>query len=91
MIGAFAKFERALIRERQREGIALAKQRGAYRGHKKALGLNQFVELCRLAGAGARAGEPKAALAREFKNSRESLYQYLKAGVASGSSGANVK
>ena len=30
VMGAFAQFERALIRERQREGIALAKQRGAY-------------------------------------------------------------
>ncbi len=30
VMGAFAEFERALIRERQREGIALAKQRGAY-------------------------------------------------------------
>ena len=29
VMGAFAEFERALIRERQREGIALAKQRGA--------------------------------------------------------------
>ena len=37
VMGAFAEFERALIRERQREGIALAKQRGAYRGRKKAL------------------------------------------------------
>ena len=27
--GAFAEFERALMRERQREGIALAKQHGA--------------------------------------------------------------
>ncbi|MFO9982175.1 recombinase family protein, partial [Escherichia sp. WS293] len=35
VMGAFAEFERALIRERQREGIALAKQRGAYRGRKK--------------------------------------------------------
>jgi len=30
VMGAFAEFERTLIRERQREGIALAKQRGAY-------------------------------------------------------------
>src|SRR5690349_21065766 len=36
VMGAFAEFERALINERQREGIALAKQRGAYRGRKKA-------------------------------------------------------
>jgi DNA invertase Pin-like site-specific DNA recombinase len=28
VMGAFAEFERSLIRERQREGIALAKQRG---------------------------------------------------------------
>ncbi len=35
VMGAFAEFERALIRERQREGIALAKQRGAYRGRKR--------------------------------------------------------
>ena len=34
---AFAEFEWVLIRERQRERIALAKQRGAYRGRKKAL------------------------------------------------------
>jgi DNA invertase Pin-like site-specific DNA recombinase len=31
-----------LIRERQREGIALAKQRGAYRGRKKALSMNRL-------------------------------------------------
>jgi DNA invertase Pin-like site-specific DNA recombinase len=35
VMGAFAEFERALINERQREGIALAKQRGAYRGAKR--------------------------------------------------------
>jgi len=32
VMGAFAEFERALIREREREGIALAKKRGAYWG-----------------------------------------------------------
>jgi hypothetical protein len=45
VMGAFAEFERALIRERQREGIALAKQRGAYRGRKKALSPEQCAEL----------------------------------------------
>ena len=30
MLGAVAEFERSLIRERQREGIELAKKRGAY-------------------------------------------------------------
>ena len=37
VLGAFAKFERALIRERQLEGIALAKARGAYTGRKPSL------------------------------------------------------
>ena len=74
VMGAFAEFERALIRERQREGIALAKQRGAYRGRKKALSPERVAELRRRADA----GEQKAKLAREFGISRETLYQYLK-------------
>jgi DNA invertase Pin-like site-specific DNA recombinase len=74
VMGAFAEFERALIRERQREGIALAKQRGAYRGRKKALAPERVTELRRRAAA----GEKKAQLAREFGISRETLYQYLK-------------
>ena len=32
VMGSFAEFARALIKERQREGIALAKARRAYRG-----------------------------------------------------------
>lgn len=74
VMGAFAEFERALIRERQREGIALAKQRGAYRGRKKSLSANQVEELCRRAAG----GEQKTKLAREFGISRETLYQYLR-------------
>lgn len=75
VMGAFAEFERALIRERQREGIALAKQRGVYRGRKKALSPEQAAELRRRVAA----GEQKAVLARAFAISRETLYQYLKA------------
>ena len=74
VMGAFAEFERALIRERQREGIALAKKRGAYRGRKKALSPEQVAALRQRAAA----GEQKAALAREFGISRETLYQYLR-------------
>ena len=48
VMGAFAEFERALIRERQREGIALAKQRGAYRGRKKSLSPEHLFSLCML-------------------------------------------
>lgn len=74
VMGAFAEFERALIHERQREGITLAKQRGAFRGRKKALLVAQVTELRQRAGA----GEQKAKLAREFGISRETLYQYLR-------------
>jgi DNA invertase Pin-like site-specific DNA recombinase len=74
VMGAFAEFERALIRERQKEGIALAKQRGVYRGRRNALSAEQVIGLR----ARAAAGEPKAALAREFGVSRETVYQYLR-------------
>jgi DNA invertase Pin-like site-specific DNA recombinase len=74
VMGAFAEFERALIRERQREGIALARQRGAYRGRKKSLSAERVIELRQRADA----GEKKARLAREFGISRETLYQYLR-------------
>lgn len=75
VMGAFAEFERALIGERQREGIALAKKRGAYRGRRRSLTAVQVAELAARAGA----GEAKTTLAREFGVSRETVYQYLRA------------
>lgn len=74
VMGAFAEFERALIRERQREGIALARQRGAYRGRKKTLSEDEITQLCERV----RAGEKKARVARDYQISRETLYQYLR-------------
>ena len=74
VMGAFAEFERALLRERQREGVARAKQRGAYRGRRKSLSPQQAAQLRQRV----RAGERKAPLAREFGISREILYQYLR-------------
>ena len=74
VMGAFAEFERELIRERQREGIALAQKRGAYRGRKRALSTEQVAELQKRVVA----GEQKAKLAREFGISRETLYQSLR-------------
>src|SRR6266480_7119266 len=75
MLAGFATFERDLIRERQREGIALAKLRGAYKGRKKALDLEEAKELREMADA----GMPKAELARTYGISRETVYSYLKA------------
>jgi DNA invertase Pin-like site-specific DNA recombinase len=47
MMGAFAQFERELIRERQREGIAAAKARGVKLGASFKLSEEQMVELRR--------------------------------------------
>lgn len=74
VMGAFAEFERALIRERQHEGIALAKRRGAYKGRKKGLTENQVSSLKQRV----ESGEKKAQIARDFGISRETLYKYLR-------------
>jgi len=86
VMGAFAEFDRSLIRERQREGVALAKARGAYRGRKRTLTDKQIADLRgRVA-----VGEPKARLAREFDISRETVYQYLRAHGSHGASCAET-
>ena len=77
VMGAFAEFERALIHERQREGIALAKGRGVYKGRTRTLSNNEISKLRQRA----EAGEPKAMLAREFGISPDTLYRYLKTGL----------
>ncbi len=74
MMGAFAEFERSLIKERQAEGIAIAKARGAYTGRKKTLNNEQIAKLI----LDVTAGVPKAKVARAFGISRETVYQYLK-------------
>ena len=73
MLGAFAQFERALIRERQREGIALAKKEGRPLGRPSALSAEKEAELK----ARAVKGEEKKALAFEFGISRQTLYRIL--------------
>ena len=75
-MGAFAEFERALIKERQKEGIALAKKRGAYKGRKKSLTAEQITELqVRLASGGKKIKITD--LARELNVSRSTIYNYL--------------
>ncbi len=75
VMGAFAEFERALIRERQREGIAVARQRGAYRGRKRSLSDEMVAELHRRVDD----GERKAVIARDLRDQSRNLYQYLRA------------
>jgi len=83
VIGAVAQFERDLIRERQREGIALAKQRKVYLGRAPSLSAAQADDLRRRV----RSGEGKALLAREFGISRTTVYEYLGREVSDASSG----
>jgi DNA invertase Pin-like site-specific DNA recombinase len=76
LLGAVAEFERALIRERQREGIALAKKRGVYKGRRPSLTAEQVTELR----AQAAAGVPKTQLARQYGIHRDTVYRYLAGG-----------
>ena len=74
VMGAVAEFERTLIRERQREGIALAKKQGVYRGRLRSLHPEQIEELRKRV----EAGEAKARIAGEFGISRQTLYRLLR-------------
>ncbi len=74
VMGAFAEFERSLIKERQLEGIAIAKRKGLYKGRKKVLDEVQIREIKDLLAQ----GKKKSDVARQFFISRETLYQYLK-------------
>lgn len=73
LLGAVAEFERSMIRERQREGIALAKKAGVYKGRKPSLTAEQVKEIR----SRVKAGEQKTGLAAEFKVSRQTLYTAL--------------
>ena len=74
VMGAFAEFERSLIKERQREGIELAKKKGVYKGRVKALSDEDIVLLNERVSAGVN----KSTLAKEFGVSRQTLYSYLR-------------
>lgn len=75
VLGSVAEFERALIRERQAEGIAAAKARGAYRGSKPRLTTEQIEQARNRVAQGA----PVAKVAREAGVSRQTLYNALNA------------
>ena len=73
VMGAIAEFERELIKERQREGIALAKKAGAYQGRKRTLTALQAAALLQRVSA----GESKTKLAKELGVSRNTIYMYV--------------
>lgn len=74
MLGAVAQFERSLILERQREGIAVAKAKGGvYKGRKPSLDASGLAELRTLVAQGI----PKAQIATKLGISRTTLYAHL--------------
>lgn len=75
MLGAVGQFERALIKERQREGIAIAKAKGdVYKGRKPSLDATGKARLAELVAE----GMPKAQIAKTLGISRTTLYEHLK-------------
>lgn len=73
IMGGVAEFERALIHERQLEGIAKAKQAGKYSGRKSTMTECQVQAIRDRAAA----GENKSMLAREIGVSRQTIYNIL--------------
>ena len=89
IIGAVAEFERAFIRERQREGIAIAKAKGKYKGRKASLSDKQLKEIVqRLTHK-----ERVTHLAHEYGISRQTIYRNLRNRVPEWTNygGQNVK
>ena len=78
MMGAFAEFERSMIRERQREGIAAARKKGRQIGAKPKLTEEQVTEIMERLSS----GEQKKALAKEYGVSRQTLYNVITANNA---------
>lgn len=74
VMASFAEFERELIRERQREGVQIAKSKGLYKGRKREMTEERVQEIhARVA-----AGESKAQIAKAMEISRDTLYRYLR-------------
>ncbi len=86
VMGSFAEFERSLIKERQREGIAAAKAKGKYRGGKPKLSVEQVADLRQRI----ELGISKAKVARHFGITRETVYQYLKMQVSHSKQHKNI-
>ena len=72
MLGAFAQFERSMIRKRQAEGIAKAKAKGVYTQRKRTINPDKVKQLFE-------DGMSKAAIAKHLNISRMSVYRSLAA------------
>ncbi|MBU1387796.1 MAG: recombinase family protein [Proteobacteria bacterium] len=74
VMGAFAEFERSLIKERQLEGIAAAKKKGKHLGRSPSLSEKQQSEAVSMI----ESGKSKTKVAKHFQISRSTLYNLLK-------------
>ena len=78
MLGAVAQFERDLLLERQREGIAIAKSNGAYRGRPNTLKDADALAILDLV----EAGIPKTIIGKRFGVTRNTIRKYHAAAQA---------
>jgi DNA invertase Pin-like site-specific DNA recombinase len=70
MMGAFAEFERSIIRKPQAEGIAKAKAKGVYRGRKSSIDIEKVKKLNS-------EGKGASVIAKELGIGRASVYRLL--------------
>ncbi len=68
LMGAFAEFERRIIRKRQAEGVAKAKQRGVYKGRQATIDARAVKALMA-------DGVSPTQIARQLGISRQSVYR----------------
>lgn len=73
VLGGIAQFEREMMLERQREGVAKAKAAGKYKG-RKPIPVNKQIEVFRLI----KNGLSKASVARQMKIGEATVYRILK-------------
>jgi len=74
VLGGVAQFEREMMLERQREGVAKAKSAGKYKG-RKPIAPERQQEVLRLAAQ----GTPKASIARQLGLGEATVYRILAA------------
>ena len=70
MMGAFAEFERSIIKKRQAEGIAKAKAKGVYKGRRSSIDTEKVKQLNS-------EGKGASAIAKELGIGRASVYRLL--------------
>jgi len=73
MLASFAQFERELSKERQKEGVQIAKAKGVYKGRKQEM----TPEMLETIKGRIEAGEAKAVIAKSEGISRDTLYRYF--------------